>query len=296
MTEPTFPGAVRPERNRSFLSRGLRLNAIEWGDPQRQPIVLAHGMWDHARGFAVLAPLLAERFWVIALDASGHGYSSWAAAYTWMTDVRDLVNVVLAIGRRVHLVGHSKGGGQVTSAARLARERVRQVVNIDGFGPPPLSEDSWGTLPARFSDYLNNRRRAQQRPDWRPYPTLEALIERRRAQNPRLSRDWLRYFCFHGARLADDGWRWMADPHLADGFGPWRPDWIADEYAHLPVPMLAIVGSEPDTWGPLPETLLQQRLARVRHLERRTVRGAGHFVHMEKPVETAQLVLDFLEA
>lgn len=31
--EPTYPGVLEPERRRTFSSRGLRLNALEWGDP-----------------------------------------------------------------------------------------------------------------------------------------------------------------------------------------------------------------------------------------------------------------------
>ena len=80
------------------------------------------------------------------------------------------------------------------------------------------------------------------------------------------------------------------------GFGPWRPDWIGGSYQRLTVPMLAIVGSVEDTWGPLPEEVLVARLRHVRQLERATVQGAGHFIHMEKPVETAKLALDYLDS
>jgi pimeloyl-ACP methyl ester carboxylesterase len=59
--------------------------------------------------------------------------------------------------------------------------------------------------------------------------------------------------------------------------------------------MLAVIGSEADTWGPLPEPLLQERLGCVPHLERATVQDAGHFVHMERPRETAELLLAWLE-
>ena len=80
------------------------------------------------------------------------------------------------------------------------------------------------------------------------------------------------------------------------GFGPWRPEWIGPGYARLRVPMLAIIGSEPDTWGPLPEHILADRLTLVRDLHRRTIQGAGHFVHIERPSETAAAILDFLES
>jgi pimeloyl-ACP methyl ester carboxylesterase len=60
--------------------------------------------------------------------------------------------------------------------------------------------------------------------------------------------------------------------------------------------MLAIAGSEKDTWGPLPDTLVGPRLARVPQLKREKIEGAGHFVHMERPVETARAIVDFLRA
>ena len=118
-----------------------------------------------------------------------------------------------------------------------------------------------------------------------------------RAQNPRLSLEWLRYFAAHGsrarARRAASGtsirWRRAAP-------GPFRPDWIAPGWRRLRMPMLAVIGSEPDTWGPLPEPILAPRLANVPLLTRATVQDAGHFMHIEQPRETARLILDFLEA
>ena len=294
VTEPDFPGAVAPERRATIESLGVRLNLLEWGDPAAPPLVLTHGMWDHARSYAVFAPLLAARFRVVAIDARGHGDSAWAGAYSWLVDVVDVINVLRWVGRRGYLIGHSKGGGQATDAARAVPELVAKLVNIDGFGPPSL--DDGRPVPVRFAEYLDMRRTRAQRDTWRPYASLGDLVERRRAQNPRLSREWLRYLAFHGARHDDEGWRWKADPIMAHGFGPWRPEWIGPSYATLRMPMLAVIGSEPDTWGPLPEPLLAERLSRVPHLERYTIHGAGHFVHVERPVETAQVVLDFLSA
>jgi len=72
------------------------------------------------------------------------------------------------------------------------------------------------------------------------------------------------------------------------------PEWIGPGYGTLKMPMLAIVGSEPDTWGPLPAAVLDKRLSHARQLEKCTIEGAGHFVHIEKPAETAQAILDFL--
>lgn len=295
MAAQSFPGAVEPERERFVESLGVRLHVVEWGDPAAPPLLLCHGFWDHVRGFATLAPLLATRYRVAALDARGHGESDWAGAYAWSAHIHDAVAVLRSLGSPAHLVGHSMGGGHVIDTARAAPEQVRQVVSIDGFGPPPFPPEEEAQVAERFAGFLDQRRAAAARPDWRPYASLDQLVERRRAQNPRLSTEWLRYFVFHAARESEDGWRWKADPLLGVGFGPWRPDWIREFYARLRAPLLAVMGSEKDTWGPLPEEIIGPRLAAVARLERATVAGAGHFVHIERPRETAQLILDYLE-
>src|SRR5581483_4187213 len=150
------------------------------------------------------------------------------------------------------------------------------------------------STPERFADFLDARRRPVNG-SARPYASLDDLVARRRAQNPRLSSEWLRYFVFRGASQTANGWTWKADLRAARGFGPWRPDWLGPGWRALRTPMLAVIGSEPDTWGPLPETVLGPRLANVPDLQRATVPGAGHFVHMEEPRATAALLLDYLD-
>ncbi|MEW6272125.1 MAG: alpha/beta hydrolase [Thermodesulfobacteriota bacterium] len=301
MDEPTFAGAVPPERTRRFDSLGVALHLSEWGDPAAPPVVLLHGMFDNGRGFDLLAPLLAERFRVIAIDARGHGDSAWADAYVWGCDVLDVANVVRSLGRPAHLVGHSRGGGVAIDVTLQAPSLVRGLVSIDGFGPPPegfavpaMRPRHERSIPERCADFLDARRNAASEHAQRCYPALDDLVERRRAQNPRLTVEWLRYFVFHGARRTERGWTWKADLNAARGFGPWRPDWIGTGWQTLRRPMLAMIGSEQDTWGPLPESILEPRLRRVPDLQRVTVAGAGHFVHMEQPRETARALLDFL--
>ena len=300
---PPLEGAVLPEREHRVDAHGAQLHVIEWGDPEAPPILCTHGMWDHAHCFDLLAPLLAERFRVVAFDARGHGDSSWADAYRWPDDVEDILVMLDWLGRPAHLVGHSKGGGQATDATMLAEGRVRQLVNLDGFGPPEEGFTPPGREPMpvhlgpaeRMEQYLDRRRGMATRSDWRPYPDVEALIDRRSHQNPRLSREWLAYFSHFGARRDDDGWRWKSDPMAGWGFGPFRPDWIAPMWRHVKVPVLAVVGAEHDTWGPLPEPLLSDRLANFPDYERAVVPDSGHFMTIEQPRYVAGLILDFLE-
>jgi pimeloyl-ACP methyl ester carboxylesterase len=214
--------------------------------------------------------------------------------------VVDVVHVLRSLDQPAHLLGHSRGGGLVTDAAARCPELVRQLVNMDGFGPPPggfrfPGEEPARTPPEELASFLDWRRRANAHRERRAYATLDDLAEHRRRQNPRLSLEWLRYFQYHGARETERGWTLKVDPHAGRGVGPWNPDWIGPGWRSLRAPMLAIIGSEQDTWGPLPEETLAERLANVPHLDRGVVADAGHFMHIEQSERTARLLLDYLD-
>ena len=302
---PEFPGAQASERQTHFDSDGQRLCLHEWGDPQGTPLVLCHGLWDHAHAFDLLAPYLAEKYRVIAIDARGHGDSAWVDNYAWPHMTFDLVRVLKCVAgpRGALLVGHSYGGGLASHAACIAPELVYKLVNIDGFGPGtdehPLPGGAdfpeLGSV-AAFRAYLDLRRKAQSFMEWRPYAALDQLVARRKRMNPRLSDAWLRYFCWHGSRRSSDGWRWKADPNAGVGAGPFKAEWVGRHWRNLKCPMLAIVADQPDSWGPLAPALLDARLAQVPLLERAQVPGTGHFPHMEEPHATAKLLLDYLQS
>jgi pimeloyl-ACP methyl ester carboxylesterase len=124
--------------------------------------------------------------------------------------------------------------------------------------------------------------------------TIDELAERRRRMNPRLELDWLRYLVTVGGREDADGWRWKIDPTLRfGGFGPWRPEWSMMRLPDIGVPVLALLGTEPDPmgWGTLPSDVLSHLPAGGR-LE--IVEGAGHFIHIEQPHRVAELALEHL--
>ncbi|MBW2723967.1 MAG: alpha/beta hydrolase [Deltaproteobacteria bacterium] len=302
---PRCPGAVAPERFCWFETPGARLRAYEWGDPKAPPVLLAHGFFDHGRGFDMLAPMLAEQYRVISVDSRGHGESSWTDTYVWTMDVHDTLCILRELGPGTHLIGHSKGGGQLTDAAIYAGDQVGKLVSLDGFGPPddgifqrPGQPDmSDLNLAERCAFYLDKRQKAERKLEWKPKASLEDLVTRRGQQSPGLDETWLRYFVYHAALESEDGWRWKADPMMTDrAFGPFRPDWIAPAWVNLEATMLAVVGSLQDQWGPLPEDVLARRLAYVPRVERVTIEGSGHFLHMEQPKAVAEVILDFLEA
>jgi pimeloyl-ACP methyl ester carboxylesterase len=102
---------IKP-RQEEVVLHGHRVSYRVTGDGG--PVVLLiHGITGDARQWDEVAPLLAERYTVVAPDLLGHGDSDKTSGdYSlgaYAASVRDLM-VVLGI-RRATVVGHSLGGG-----------------------------------------------------------------------------------------------------------------------------------------------------------------------------------------
>jgi pimeloyl-ACP methyl ester carboxylesterase len=294
-----YDGAHRPDRSRWVYSSGLRIAAYEWGPPDAPVIAAAHGGFDFAGTFDVLAPLLVAGGWrVVSWDARGHGDSEHAVLYSWAGDLRDALAVINSMtDEPVVLLGHSKGGGLMLELADAMPHRVRAMINLDGLPSknnwPDVSEhERTRMLHTELTGWLDHRRRCAEAV--RRSGTFDELAERRRRMNPRLSLEWLRYLVSVGARRDPDGWRWKIDPTLRfGGFGPWRPEWSMQRMPGLPVPVLGVLGLEGEAmgWGTRPEDV-EMYLPPAARLE--ALDGVGHFVHIEQPDLVAALVLEFL--
>lgn len=295
----TFPGARRPDRTRRVVHAGVGLAVHEWGADDAPPLLLAHGGFDFAATFDLLAPRLADGGWrVVSWDQRGHGDSDHTALYSWDADVRDAAAVIESTtGGPLPVLGHSKGGGLMLQLAEVLPSRVTHVVNLDGLpsgrrAPDVAERERTRLLADELAGWLDHRRTAH---DARRRPgTLDELAARRGTMNPRLPTEWLRYLAAIGARHDPDGWRWRIDPSLRfGGFGPFRPEWSLLRLPGLAVPMLGVLGTveEPMGWGTRPEDVEPHlpRGARLLALD-----DTGHFLHVERPAEIADLVLEFL--
>lgn len=294
-----YPGARRPDRQRAVDSHGVTIAVHEWGDEAAPPLLLAHGGMDFARTFDVFAPLLADGgFRVVSWDHRGHGDSAHAALYSWEADLRDAVAVFDSVGpAAVPLVAHSKGGSLMLQLADALPHRVSHLVNLDGLPSrrsfPDVSDHQRTKLMAQeLTSWLDHRRRlvdAQRKPG-----TIEELAARRARMNPRLTTEWLQYLVTVGAREDVDGWRWKIDPTIRfGGFGPWRPEWSMMRLPDVGVPVLAVLGTEPDPmgWGTLPDDVISHLPPGGRFV---SLDGAGHFLHIEQPHAVAELVLEHI--
>ena len=296
----SYPGAVAPARQRFVASLGLRLHVVEWGDAAAPPLLLTHGFYDHARSFDTFAPLLARATACSRSTRAATATPTGPTPTPGSADVLDVVNVLRDLGRPAHLVGHSRGGGLATDAALLFPAGVRRLVNMDGFGPPPEGFQAEG-----MRRYQGTRARAARR------LLRLAPRQRRRAAasgRARASTSWPRAAASRTrasrrsgcatsprrararSRAASSG-RWTRTRRAASGrggpSGSRRPG--AGSRCRC-----SRSGATSPTPGACPTPGAASGSATCPCSRRRRSTGAGHFMHIEKPAETAALVLDFL--
>ncbi|HEU4759217.1 MAG TPA: alpha/beta hydrolase [Dehalococcoidia bacterium] len=118
--------------------RGLRLHYRDWQTPagggRGRPLVMLHGLASNARIWDLTAPLLAERFRVLAADQRGHGLSDKPEGTYGFDEVTgDLSALIAALGlERPLVVGHSWGGNVALQFAADCPDDVCGLVLVDG--------------------------------------------------------------------------------------------------------------------------------------------------------------------
>lgn len=203
----------------SFISQRLRLNYVDWGNPDAPPLILQHGGRDHCRTWDWVAEELCKDWHVIAPDLRGHGDSAWSpdGVYSMNSFVYDFAQLIHTLDHeQVTIVAHSLGGTIATRFTGLYPQKVRKLVNIEGLG---LSPQLQGELDAvstaeHIRRWIEDMRKAAGRLP-RRYPTLEAAYTRMKEENGFLNDEQARHLTIHGANRNEDGtWSWKFDNYL----------------------------------------------------------------------------------
>ena len=268
----------------SFISQRLKLNYVDWGNPNAPPLLLIHGGRDHCRSWDWVAEELRDDWHIIAPDLRGHGDSAWSpdGNYEMSAFVYDLAQLVHQLNLApVTIVAHSMGGSIATRYTGLYPENVRKLVAIEGLGPSPKVEaerDAIG-IRARTRKWIDDKRSAAGRQPKR-YPTLEAALERMKGENTYLTDEQARHLTIHGISRNEDGtWSWKFDNYLNiwAAFDMSRDDLHAI-WAAITCPILMMYGA--NSWASNPE-----KDGRIKHFSTARVvefENAGHWLHHDQ--------------
>ncbi|HYM57945.1 MAG TPA: alpha/beta hydrolase [Solirubrobacteraceae bacterium] len=103
---------------------------------QGPALLLLHGITSSSETWEIVAPLLSERFTLIAPDLLGHGASATPRGdYSLGAHASGVRDIVTALGHeRVTVVGHSLGGGIAMQFAYQFPERTERLVLVSSGG------------------------------------------------------------------------------------------------------------------------------------------------------------------
>jgi pimeloyl-ACP methyl ester carboxylesterase len=275
------------------------MHLTRWGpEPSESlpPVFLLHGWLDSGETFQFMVDALRRDWPLVALDWRGFGRSEWPQQGYWFPDyLGDLDALLDELSPRApaRLVGHSMGGNIACSYAGIRPERVRCVINLEGFG---LARTSSAQAPARMRQWLDQLRRPTARKDYASFEELAAVIRFRyprfsAAQAVFVAQVWGRLDGTGRVRLAGDPRHHWVNPILykrEDTEACWR---------ELRAPLLMLVGEESDHMEKLgADGTAAVFRAIFPHIEIAGVAGAGHMLHIEKPELVAPLIESFLDA
>jgi len=264
-----------------YYSHRLKLSFWDWGKESKPSMILVHGGLDHARNWDWVARELRDDYHVYALDLRGHGNSAWApgALYSIAEHVLDLSALVDIVNDfPIYLIGHSLGGMIVMQYAGVYPERVRKVINIEGFGPP-LNHQVFQAPSERLRTWIQKMRETEHR-EPRTYPNLAAAVSRMKEANPHLSDKVAEHLTLHGTNWnADGSLIWKFD-NYARPFGPYgynRED-VREILEKISCPVQLFRGLE--SWSGDPEA--DGRAAGIRNCRVVAVPRAGHWLHHDQ--------------
>jgi esterase len=278
----SFAEVVLPEERR-VAANGLSFRYLDWGTKGQRPILFLHGGALTAHTWDLCCLALRDDYHCMALDQRGHGDSDWApdADYSLSAQREDVKGFTEAIGLdQFVLVGMSMGAINGLAYAIAYPETLSALVLIDA-GPDVRRRGS-----SRIRDFVNGGAKPE---------SLDAIIERALAFNPRRDPKVLRRSLMHNLRRQEDGnWVWkydrrrfqqMGEAHAAERQG------LADGLTRVTCPTLVVRGAESDVFHEEDGERLAQRLPDGRFI---TIPRAGHTVQGDNPKDLAAALHDFL--
>jgi pimeloyl-ACP methyl ester carboxylesterase len=278
VSDETKPAEVNEPGGRILKLPGGEMQVVEHGPRGATPIVLIHCFTCAINWWDGMIPRLDRGHRVIAVDLLGHGGSEKPSSGYSIEDQASLVAQALArLGvRDAELVGHSLGGPVSIALAEQSPQLVDRLVTIDS-----IPDDSYGDVgligELPFKPVIGEAL-WRIKPDFSIREGLEVAFAPGFDVPDAFVEDVKRmtYSSYTGSHEAFDDYT---------GEEP-----LPQRAAATGKPVLAIMGAEEQIAKDPRAALAAYRAAGART---KLIQGAGHSPNVEKPAETAALVLAF---
>jgi pimeloyl-ACP methyl ester carboxylesterase len=296
---------LKPSRSSRLAMRHLSYHVRHWG-PDTSPLptlVLLHGWMDVGASYQFTVDALQHERRIIAPDWRGFGLTTGAPVdhYVFADYLADLDLLLdhYAPGEAIDLVGHSMGGNVAMMYAGVRPERIRRLVNLEGFGLPATRPDQ---APKRYAQWIDEIKQLHTGDmALKGYDSQDGVARRLMKTNPRLSEDKAQWLAGYWAQPNAQGqWEILGDPaHKITSAQLYRLDEAMALYKNITAPVLAVEASDDSLsqWWKGRYTLNEyhQRLTHVRNCRTAVVHDAAHMLHHDQPAQVARLIEEFLE-
>lgn len=248
------------------------LHVVRHGQPTDRPaLLIAHGLFGSARNWGAIARRLADSREVLAVDMRNHGESFHDPVHDYPAMAGDLAEVIAHHGGPVDVLGHSMGGKAAMVLALSRPDLVRKLVVLD-------------IAPVAYGHTQRPSIEAMRRVD------LATVESRAEAEAQMQAEPGLAPFLLQSLDLKARRWRLNLDAleaQMAQAVG-WP-----EVTGRFDGPVLFLSGEQssyvlPEHRPRIKALFPQARFARVK--------GAGHWVHADRPRETEAAVRAFLDA
>jgi pimeloyl-ACP methyl ester carboxylesterase len=256
----------------------VTLHTTSYGE-DGSPIVFCHGLFGQGKNWTSIAKAFAQDHQVLLLDLPHHGRSPWPDHFDYLEMASQVADALP--DEPVTLVGHSLGGKVAMVLALRHPERVERLCVVD---VAPVDYGSAG----EFSGYIKAMRALD----------LDALESRSQASDAlaeAVPSQTVRGFLLQNLRRGDDGWRWQPNlevlgEELAEVTG-WPGDELADETPY-DGPVLWVAGGDSDY---ITDELAAEMERWFPTSRRVTIKGAGHWVHSQRPEVFIEVLRRFVD-
>ncbi len=301
---PQMYQAQRLSRSDYVPLRNLNYHVRVWGTPapDKTPLVLLHGWMDVAASYQFVVDALHHDHYIIAPDWRGFGLTATTEADNfwfpdYLADLDFLLDHYVPDGP-IHLVGHSMGGNVAMLYAGIRPERIRRLVNLEGFGMPATRPSQAAGRYASWMDSLKKLHQGEM--DLKAYDSVDGVAQRLMKTNARLSADKAHWLARHWAQETVQGqWRILGQAaHKMPHAMLYRLDEVQALYGAITAPTLMVEAADDSLglWFKGKFTLEEhhERVKVVAQLKTVQVADAGHMVHHDQPQLVANLIDEFL--
>ncbi len=285
---------MKPSRSEYIPVRELKYHIRIWGDASHPKLFMVHGWMDVSASFQFLVDALQRDWCVIAPDWRGYGltYKSHVDNY-WFPDYLADLDAILrhySPDAPVDLVGHSLGGNVVCLYAGARPERIRRLVNLEGFG---MRRTDPADAPARYRKFMDE---IANPPGLKPYKDFAALAQRLQKTNPRLTPERAAFLAQHWGQEVNGQVELLADPaHKIVNATLYRVEEAYACWEAITAPVLCVTANQSEMltkW--INQADYRERLSHFKQLTEAAIDDAGHMLQHDQPEKLAALIEDFL--